>query len=81
MQIETIEQLVKDFKHNQKLYNCTDCLYPKSEKIFRIMTHEELNKALKPYGLKCLIDKYDCCSSTHDRLVCTLDNVPIHPIS
>ena len=81
MQIETIKQLVNDFRHNQKTYNATETLYAKNEKVFRKMSFEELNKALKPYGLKCLIDECDCCSSTHDHLICEIDNVPIYPIS
>lgn len=78
MKIETIEDLIKRFKNHQPT---NACLFAKNEKIFQKMSFEELNKALKPFGLKCLIDECDCCSSTHDHLICKIDYIPPYPIS
>lgn len=81
MYIETIEELVKDFRRTQKRVEAHCKLYPKNEKVFKKMSFEQLNKELKKYNLKCLIDEVDCCSSTHDHLICEINFIPPYAIS
>ena len=80
MKYETITDLVKEVK---KCLNngSSGVLFAKKEPIFRKISFEELNEKLKPYGLKCLIDELNCCSSTHDHYICKIDYIPPYPIS
>ena len=81
MQIKTIEELVNCFRNSQKTLGVNGSLFPKNEKVFKKMSFEELNEALKNYGLKCLIHETNCCAETHDHLICEINYIPPFPIS